>query len=178
MGDSKTGATTSFQGAAQILVFYRQFFARGMVVPVPADPTMHVDIVPVDYVVDAFLALMHSQKCIGNVFHLTSGPGNTCTLDELMDMTTKVTGLKRPQCISLETYRERIEPALKATLKGWALDVVAKGDKYIPYGFQKLAFDKTHTDSCLLGTGLKTPHPSTYYDKILQFQEQTLKVGS
>jgi thioester reductase-like protein len=178
MGDSKTGATTSFQGASQILVFYRQFFSRGMVVPIPADPATRLDIVPVDYVVDAFFALMHTQKCIGNVFHLASGPENTCTLDELMDMTTRFTGLKRPQCISLETFREKIEPALRATLKGWALDVLAKGDKYIPYAFTKLLFDKTHTDACLLGTGIKTPHPSTYYEKLLQFQEQALKVGS
>ncbi len=177
VGDSRTGATTSFQGASQILIFYRQFFSRGMVVPIPADLQTRLDIVPVDYVVDALFALMHTQKSIGNVFHLASGPANTCTLDELMEMTAKLTGLKRPQCISLETFRQKIEPALRATLKGWALDVLSKGDKYIPYAFTKLLFDKTHTDAGLVGTGITTPHPRTYYEKLLQFQEQTLRVG-
>lgn len=178
VGDSKTGATTSFQGAAQMVLSYRQFFSRGLVVPIPADPGARLDLVPIDYVVDALFGLMHTVTSIGGAFHLASGPGNTCTLGELMEMTAKFTGLQHPSFMPLETYRRSVEPALRASLKGWAREAFLRAQQYVPYAFTKLLFDKARTDAALRGSGITTPHPSTYFDKLLSFHEQSLRVGS
>ena len=177
VGDSKTGAMSSFQGASQIFLFYRQFFSRGMAVPVPVDLASRLDIIPIDYVIDALFALMHTEPSLWGTFHLASGPGNVLSFDEMFDEIAKLTGLKRPSTIPLETYYKSVQPLLRSTLKGWALETMLKAEKYIPYASSKLVFDKTRTDAGLRGSGVVTPHPRSYLDKQVQFQEQTLRHG-
>jgi len=177
VGDSKTGAMSSFQGASQIFLFYRQFFSRGLAVPVPVDLTSRLDLIPIDYVIDAFFALMHTEQSLGRTFHLASGPENVLTFDEMFDEMAKLTGLTRPSTIPLDTYFKSVRPLLTSTLKGWALETMLKAEKYIPYASSKLLFDKTRTDSGLRGSGVVTPHPRSYLDKQVQYQEQTLRHG-
>ena len=66
---------------------------------------------------------------------------------------------------------------MRSTLKGWALETMLKAEKYIPYGSSNLVFDKARTDAGLRGSGVVTPHPRSYLDKQVQFQEQKLRHG-
>jgi long-chain acyl-CoA synthetase len=178
VGDSRTGETSSFQGFYQILLYYRKFYARGFTPILPADPNMPVDIVPVDYVVDALFALMHKEESIGRVFHLASGPGNTCTFDELMNMTAEFTGIKAPYYVPWEPFWFVVRPLLLALYWGTKREFGLKAGKtYLPYMWMKLAFDKTNTDSLLEGTGITTPHPRSYFVKLLEYQAKTLRLA-
>jgi thioester reductase-like protein len=178
VGDSRTGETTSFQGFYQALLFYRQLYSKGIVLIVPADPDAIIDIVPIDYVVDALFGLMHTEKSLGRVFHLTSGPGNTCTFDELMRMTAEFTRVAPPRYISRQAWQYVLRPFFHSVIWGKRRDPMLKADKYFPYAWTKFVFDKTNTDSVLAGTGIKTPHARSYFVKLLEYQARTLKLGA
>jgi thioester reductase-like protein len=183
VGDSKTGETTSFQGFYQALLFYRQLYRKGVLVRgairfLPADPEALVDLVPIDYVVDSFFAMMQTTKSLGHVFHLTSGPGNTCTFDELMQITAQFTGVPQPRYVSKEAWLYALRPLMHSIVWGKRREPMLKADKYFPYAWTKFLFDKTNTDRILEGTGIKTPHPRDYYLKLLEYQAKTLKLGT
>jgi thioester reductase-like protein len=126
VGDSRTGETTSFQGFYQALLFYRQLYSKGIVLIVPADPDAIIDIVPIDYVVDALFGLIHTEKSLGRVFHLTSGPGNTCTFDELMRMTAEFTRVAPPRYISRQAWQYVLRPFFHSVVWGKRRDPMLK----------------------------------------------------
>jgi thioester reductase-like protein len=178
VGDSKTGETTTFQGFYQALLFYRRLFARQRIVLLPADPNTPLDLVPVDYVVDALFSLIGSDKSIGGCFHLTSGPGNTCTTDEILKMLSEFTGVKQPPYVSKRAYERVLRPILKTVLF-WdsRVDVARKAEIYMPYAWSNLVFDKARTNAALEGSGITTPHVRSYFVKLLEYQAKALKLG-
>jgi thioester reductase-like protein len=170
VGDSKTGATTSFEGMYQTVGMFKAAYSRGIRVALPADPTTKVDIVPIDYVVDALFALMDSPKSLGRCHHLTSGPGFTCPLDELIRIASRLTEVKQPPYMSLDTYYDYVRPVLRLVIWGKKRKLMLKGEYYMPYGSSKFEFDKTNTNSALEGSGVTTPHPRDYFEKLLTYQ--------
>ena len=178
VGDSKTGETTTFQGFYQALMLYRRLYARKLIVLLPADPDTPLDLVPVDYVVDALFALIGSKESIGGCFHLTSGPGNTCTTDEILKMLADFTGVKQPPYVSKRAYERLLRPILK-TILFWdsRVDVARKAEIYMPYAWSNLIFDKTRTDAALEGSGITTPHARSYFVKLLEYQAKALKIA-
>ena len=68
VGDSETGWTPAFN----VIYWPLQAFARGLFPVVPADPDARVDIVPVDTVADALLALTAGKPHSGTV-HVVAG---------------------------------------------------------------------------------------------------------
>jgi thioester reductase-like protein len=179
VGNSKTGESAAFQGFHQALVFYRRLFAGKLVVLLPADPYTPFDLVPVDYVVDALFALIASGKSIGGCFHLTSGPGKTCTLDELLKMVAEFTGVKQPPYVSKRAYERVLRPVLQ-TILFWdsRVDVARKAETYMPFFWSNLIFDKARIDAALDGSGIEVPHVRSYFVKLLKYQAKTQRLGS
>jgi thioester reductase-like protein len=178
VGNSKTGETTTFQGFYQALRYYRRLFGGKIVVLLPVDPYTPFDLVPVDYVVDALFALIASGKSIGGCFHLTSGPGKTCTLDEILKMLADFTGVKQPPYVSKRAYEWVLRPVL-ATLMFWdsRAEVVRRAEQaYMPFCWSNLIFDKARTDTALEGSGIDVPHLRSYFVKLLEYQANTLKL--
>jgi long-chain acyl-CoA synthetase len=70
VGDSDTGWTQAFN----VIYWPLQAFARGLFPAVPGDPGACLDIVPVDTVADALLALLSGPVRGGN-FHVVAGDG-------------------------------------------------------------------------------------------------------
>jgi thioester reductase-like protein len=178
VGSSKTGETTTFQGFYQALLFYRRLFGGKLIVMMPADPNTPLDLVPVDYVVDALFALIGSSKSIGGCFHLTSGPGKTCTTDEILEMLAAFTGVKKPPYVSKRAYERLLRPILKAVLF-WdsRVGVATKAEIFMPYAWSNLVFDKSRIDAALDGSGLEAPHVRTYFVKLLEYQAKALKIA-
>jgi thioester reductase-like protein len=175
VGDSRTGETSTFQGFYQALLLYRQLYDRGMSILVPADPNTPVDLVPIDYVIDALFALMSSPANIGGVFHLTSGPGHTCTFDELMRMTAEFTNIRPPPYVSKETYTRYLRPLLLlAFSRSKKRKYILTAETYMNYASSNFVFDKTNTNRALAGTGITTPDPRAYFPKLLQYQAKAL----
>lgn len=171
VGDSRTGETTAFQGLYQVMPLYM----RRLILAIPADPYTRVDLVPADYVLDALFALMDSSASIGRCFHLTSGPGNTCTVDELVRILSEFTKIKPPPYVSFESYHRLVKPLFRTFLWGKKRAAMLKGEYYLPYLSSKLAFDKSTTNECLEGTGIRVPHPASYFRRLVAFQARTLR---
>jgi thioester reductase-like protein len=68
VGDSETGRTFNFN----VLYFPIKLFYRGLLPVVPGRRSTTLDIVPVDYVCDALLALGRDPAAVGGTFHLTA----------------------------------------------------------------------------------------------------------
>ena len=49
--------------------------------------------------------------------------------------------------------------------------LMLKGEHYMPYGSSKFEFDKTNTYEGLEGSGITTPHPREYFEKLLTYQK-------
>ncbi len=178
VGSSRTGETTTFQGFYQALLFYRRLFTRKLIVMLPIDPNTPLDLVPVDYVVDALFALIGSPLSLGGCFHLTSGPGNTCTTDEILKMLSEFTGVKQPPYVSKFAYKRVLGPVLK-TILFWdsRVDVARKAEIFLPYAWSNLVFDKARTEAALEGSGIDVPHARTYFVKLLEYQAKALKLA-
>jgi thioester reductase-like protein len=179
VGNSQTGETPSFQGFYQAVLFYRRLYARRLFVLLPADPNTPFDLVPVDYVVDALFALMHTTKSLGGCFHLTSGPGNTCTTDEYLKMLAEFTGVPQPPYVSKHVFQLVLKPLLVAyatMFRDSRKEVARKAEIYMPYFWSNLIFDKTNTNAVLNGSGITTPHVRSYFVKLLEYQAKTLKL--
>jgi thioester reductase-like protein len=178
VGNSKTGETTTFQGFYQALSFYKRLYGGKLVVLLPADPNTPLDLVPVDYVVDSLFALIDNPKSIGGCFHLVSGPGNTCTADEIVKMLAEFTGVKQPPYVSKQAYERVLRPILKTVLF-WdkRVDVARKAEIYMPYAWSNLVFDKAQITAALEGTGIATPHVRSYFLKLLEYQAKAVKTA-
>jgi len=166
VGDSRTGETTGFQGLYQVLPLY----SRSLILAIPADPRTRVDLVPIDYVLDALFALMNDEKSIGGSFHLASGPGNTCTIDELVHMLADFANAAPPPYLSFDTYQRFVRPVFRAVLWGKRRAAMLKGEHYLPYLSSRHAFDKTNADAHLASLGIRVPHPTSYFGRLLAFQ--------
>ena len=68
VGDSGTGRTFNFN----VLYFPIKLFYRGLLPVVPGRRSTTLDIVPVDYVCDALLALGRDPAAVGRTFHITA----------------------------------------------------------------------------------------------------------
>jgi thioester reductase-like protein len=68
VGDSRTGRTFNFN----VLYFPIKLFHRGLLPVVPGRRSTTLDIVPVDYVCDALLALGRDPDAVGKTFHVTA----------------------------------------------------------------------------------------------------------
>ncbi len=81
VGDSVTGETSSFN----VIYGPARFLARGLLKVVPGVPSALFDMVPVDYVADAIIALSKIDHPSGSCYHLCSGVGAEATLVELLE---------------------------------------------------------------------------------------------
>jgi len=82
VGDSLTGRTSRFQGIYQML----QWIHSGLLDSLPCPPDFQLDLAPVDYVCSAIVRLAQLGDSANKTFHLAAGPGNTLTLNELVEI--------------------------------------------------------------------------------------------
>jgi nucleoside-diphosphate-sugar epimerase len=124
-------------------------YARGLIENVPIDPTGRLDIVPLDYVADATLAL-HGDASAQGRYHLVAGvlaPTN----QELVHL---VAGLFR-----------RDPPRLTGSDKRFG--------ELAPYLSVRTVFDDARARAALERTGLRTPPIDDYFERLLAYAEDT-----
>ena len=83
-GRAATGETSHFR----VLYWPLKVLARGLVVCIPAERDAVLDIVPVDFVVDAMLHILEREDSLGGCYHLTAGAG--VTIEEIVRLTTEI----------------------------------------------------------------------------------------
>ncbi len=159
VGDSHTGRTFNFN----VLYFPIKLLYRGLLPIIPGRPSTRLDIVPVDYVCDATLALGRDPAAAGVTYHLTAD-------DDAMPLTTfaeRITAffnerlrqgqppLRQPRLIGPLAWRG-VRWWLGRRLKGRPRQQFEAFNIYLPYIMTDKQFVATSTRRALDG---RVPYP-------------------
>lgn len=164
VGDSRSGAT----GAWKVLYWPLKVVARGWLPVVPYDPNGRLDIVPVDFVADAILALSRDPQAIGGTFHLAAGPGRDTTMGELFRRVFTQLHRRPPLRVPPAVFRQVIRPALMLTPSERLKRTLRTAIVYRPYLELRLQFDTTQADELLTAVDVICPRVDDYFDTILR----------
>lgn len=180
VGDSGTGATSAFN----VIYIPARYIASGLFKVLPARPNTPCDLVPVDYVADAIVALEQTAAGSGLCYHLCSGVGRESTLRELIDLVVKTFNearrrglalLQAPQLISPDTvahlYRGGFRNIEEQVHRG--LRVLKEILHLLPYMAANPRFDMSATNRALEGLVGPAPLFRDYADLVFDFCLQT-----
>ena len=158
VGDSKTGVTCKFDNLylfVKVLFNIKNSFIKhksedlnGVTIRVPGDPDALINLVPIDYVADAIVAILEKNESIDQIFHITNP--NPPKLSELRDLVMPLLGIKDIQVkIDRELEQKRLSTVEKLFLR--------QTRSYYSYLFSKLRFDDSNTQRILNGSGIICP---------------------
>lgn len=165
VGDSKTGYTSNFR----VLYWPLKVLASGLVVVVPADRQGIVDIVPIDYVVEAFDALSRSERSVGKCYHLAAGPERQSSCGEILEMASEFFGVRDPWMIPPRFSYRVVRPLLYSVLWGKRRALLRRGELYFPYFSHRASFDTSAVRADLNGASIEPPSVKDYFRTIMQF---------
>jgi long-chain acyl-CoA synthetase len=163
VGDSRTGRTGSFK----VLYWPLKVLARGWLPVVPYDAEGRLDIVPVDFVASAIVALSRDASTIGGTFHLAAGPGRDTTFGVLATHLSGRLGRRQPVRVTPAWWRRVIRPALMLMPSKNLRKTLETGVVYRPYLELRLQFDTTRADAHLHPAGVHCPAVISYIDTIV-----------
>ncbi len=155
VGDSRTGQVSEFN----VIYPFMKLFAHGILTVLPTRPENSFNIVPIDFVIKAALAISKQESCLGKTFHLvTEQPPTIGMLLRLKE--EEYPQLPRVEVIPPETFRLE------------NLDMVSKNvfqmlQPYLGYLNDDLSFDASNTQKALQGTGVSMPKTDYEFLKIL-----------
>jgi thioester reductase-like protein len=163
VGDSVSGWTASFN----VLYWPTRALARGSYPVLPARRKSPVDVVSVDYVADAVIALASMPQAAGRTYHLTSSDDAT-SIGELLAIACENLECKAPPLISPWLYRHvlapvvgRLQPRRRAFLRATAT--------YVPYFAVRSHYDSSSARAALAPAGI-TPAPlGAYYARLIEY---------
>lgn len=165
VGDSASGRTSSFK----VMYWPLKVFARGMIPVVPASRAGIVDLVPVDFVVRAILALGRLPTSLGRTYHLAAGPERSTTIGAAMDVAADFFSVYKPLFMPIATFERWVRPVLRFALRGKRRRALDTGRIYVPYLSHGAAFDTQHTRRDLQGSGLEIPDVRQYFLTLLRY---------
>jgi long-chain acyl-CoA synthetase len=85
-GDSRTGRTLHFR----VLYQPMKWVYTGQMRVLPCRPEVRLDVVPVDFVCEAILALAREPETIGQTYHLSAGIEKSISIGEIIDISVRV----------------------------------------------------------------------------------------
>jgi thioester reductase-like protein len=167
VGDSRTGATPHFR------VLYEPFkwVIYGKTSVLPCRPEVRLDVVPVDYVCDAIVALGGAAASAGAVYHLSAGPERSSSIEELVARAEPIVNgwlaargeprVQVPRIVSPEDAT-----ADQAQLFALGAEVMRT---HVPYMLAEVVFDDEETRAALAGTALACPPLRAYLARLLEY---------
>ncbi|MDX1888408.1 SDR family oxidoreductase [Mycolicibacterium sp. 050158] len=174
VGDSRTGEMDKVDGPYYFFGLLAKLAALPRFTPMMLPDTGRTNVVPVDYVVDALVALMHVPGRDGQTFHLTSP--ETIGLEQLYRGVARTAGLPAlrgtlPGSVATPflnvTGRAKILRDMAATQLGVpaeVLDVVDLAPTFIT----------DNTREALQGTGIRVPEFASYAPRLWKYWAEHL----
>ncbi len=158
VGDSNSGATCKFGNLylfVKVLFNIKNSFTRhksedlnDITIRVPGDPDALINLVPINYVADAIVAILKKRESIGGIYHITNpNPPRLCELRDLVMTLLAIKGMH------VKIDRE-LEMQCLSTIEKLFL---RQTRSYYSYLFSKLRFDDSSTQEILKGTGIICP---------------------
>ena len=157
VGDSRNGWTSSFN----VVYGPLRAFDRGAFPVLPARATAPVDIVPVDFVADAIVALAGRPR---TTFNLTAG-SRASSVGEIVELASAEAGRRPPRIVHPGIYRRAVHPLLVRT--GGETRRLPDAIPSAPP--VEAGFDAERTRAVLAPLGIEPPPLRAYFDRLMGF---------
>ena len=169
VGDSVTGEMDKIDGPYYFFGLLARLAVLPKFTPIVLPDTGRTNIVPVDYVVDALVELIHAEGRDGQTFHLVAP--KTIGLRGIYRGVAKAAGLP-PLRGSLP--RATATPFVKATGRAKVLRNMAATQLGIPAEILDVVdlaptFTDTNTEEALRGTGIAVPEFASYAPRLWRY---------
>jgi long-chain acyl-CoA synthetase len=165
VGDSRTGATSSFK----MMYWPLKIYARGLWRTVPGYPDAVLDIVPVDYVAASVARLLFDEAALGAAVHLCAGPRGSATIQEIAQRAAQYFHARQPRYVDPKLFFAALRPLLFATLWGKKRRVLRDGRAYRDYFTMRMQFDTSNAERLLAPAGICPPHVLDYLDRLFSY---------
>jgi long-chain acyl-CoA synthetase len=165
VGDSRSGWTPSFN----VLYGPLRAFASGAYQLIPGRRATPVDVVPVDYVADAVIALAGRPD---TTHHLVAG-SRASSVGELIDLASGHTGRPPPRTLPLPLYRAAIHPLLLRVAGRRRRRALRRSEVFFPYFSMDVRYDDARARRALAPLGLQPPPLASYFGRLMAFAEAT-----
>ena len=162
-GNSQTGETGKYDGV-YYLINYLLRWPSGLSLINIGNHEVSLNLVPVDFVVDAMTALAFDEKAIGQTLQLADPA--PLTTNQLFNAIAK----------SIDDRHSRVTAPASLVyfflmLPG-APPITHLPHHAVPYFFVKQLYDSTHAQQLLARHGIQCPPFETYVDKIVDFARE------
>jgi thioester reductase-like protein len=164
VGESTTGWTAAFN----VLYAPLRAFSVGAYKVIPARKRSPVDVVPVDYVADAVIALAQHPESAGGTFHVTAG-ARASSVGEIMAMTSGRFDHPNPRVIPPRAYRRWVHPFVMRSVAPTTRRVLERSEAYFPYFAMRVRFDDARARTLLEPMGIAAPPLADYYERLIEF---------
>ena len=167
IGHSRSGATTAFN----VIYWPLRIYAEGTLRVAPAEASLPVDIVPVDFVArGAIEALFHGEP--GTTYALAAGERAT-EARAIGDIAARVFDVEPPRFVS-RPLSWAMAPLLAsaASIGPWQ-SLARSMRQFLPYFRHGSRFDTRQADQLLLPRGIEPPLPARLLEPALEFARST-----
>lgn len=170
VGDSRTGRIAHFQIFYYICEFLSGRRTCGVL---PSLGGTKLDVVPVDFVVDAILATSEQPSMAGRILNLCSGPQQSLVLDDLRAVIVDVSREAGIPISSTFQIPQSLFGGLFTLLALFSGNQRRRKLAAVPhllrYLSTKSAFTNIRTDSTLAELGISRPAPGAYIRRVLEY---------
>jgi len=162
-GDSKTGVTVKYDGV-YYLIFYLLLWTRGLSKLNIGNHEVCLNLVPVDYVVEAMTALAFDERAIGQTVQLAD-PRPLTTYQLFNSIASSINGSHSVITVppSWVQFFLMLPPSPKIT---------GLPHHGVPYFFVRQTYDTTNSQRLLESHGVRCPPFASYVDTIVEFARQ------
>jgi thioester reductase-like protein len=174
VGDSTSGRTLHFR----VLYDPMRWVYSGKIAILPCRPQVRLDVVPVDYVCDALLAIGARDDSEGGLYHLTSGPEGAMSIAEIVAAAvaeanrhhdeTGAEPIAAPTIVSPDDMPGGTPEERENRDKIFALGESVMGS-HVPYMLTEQLFDTQRTRHALRDTDVRCPPLRDYFDRIVRW---------
>ena len=165
VGDSRTGATTSFK----MMYWPLKIYSRGLWRTVPGYPDAILDIVPVDYVAAAVARILFDPSALGSCVHLCAGPKGSATIAQMAARAAEYFHAPPPRYVDPKFFFATVRPILHLLLWGKKRRVLVDGRAYRDYFSMRMQFDTTNAERLLEPAGIRPPQVLDYLDRLFHY---------
>jgi thioester reductase-like protein len=165
VGDSRTGATSSFK----MMYWPLKIYARRLWHTVPGFPDAVLDIVPVDFVATSVARLLFDEAAFGNTVHLCAGPRGSATIEQIARRAAEYFQVPEPRYVDPKFFFAALRPLLFLSLWGRKRRVLRDGRAYRDYFTMRMQFDTSNAARLLEPDGVRPPLVLDYLDRLFHY---------
>jgi thioester reductase-like protein len=161
-GDSKTGETVKYDGVYYLILYLLNWPSLSSINI--GNHKVSLNLVPVDFVVDAMAALAFDERAIGKTLQLADP--SPLTTNQLFNAIARSTNGKQSRITAPPTWVRfflMLPPSPKIT---------GLPHHAVPYFFVKQLYDTSQSQQLLASHAIRCPPFDTYVDRIVDFVRQ------